>query len=124
MLCTLSVRFGHSFIFYRKLGTFCLHHEIGELGGYEGLVCLPDSLLHHSQGPDLSCFCTDQSKYNISPLNLMHVCTHMCWLCIGYPLAYLKYSNKYALTENVSAYACQNYLCKIVVLCISMSTCW
>jgi len=44
----------------------------------------------------------------------------------SYPLAYLKYLNKYALTTNVSAYvkyvntfACQNYLCKIVALCIS-----
>jgi hypothetical protein len=45
---------------------------------------------------------------------------------MSYPLAYLKYLNKYALTANVSAYvkyvntyACQNYLRKIVVLCIS-----
>ena len=36
-----------------------------------------------------------------------------------YPLAYLKYLNKYALTGNVSTYVkyvntfvCQNYLCK------------
>jgi len=44
----------------------------------------------------------------------------MYWLSFSI----FKYSNKYALTENVSAYPCQNYLCKIVVLCISMSTCW
>src|SRR5258707_14195852 len=42
-----------------KICTFCLHHEIGELRGYKGLVCPPDPLLHHSQSPDLSCFCTD-----------------------------------------------------------------
>jgi hypothetical protein len=48
--------------------------------------------------------------------------------CISYSSAYIKYLNKYALTTNVSAYvtyvntfACQNYLCKIVVLCISFS---
>jgi hypothetical protein len=40
-----------------------------------------------------------------------------------YPLAYLKYLNKYTWTTNVSTYvkyvntfACQNYLCKIVVI--------
>ena len=49
---------------------------------------------------------------------------------ISYPLAYLKYLNKYALTTNVSTYVkyvntlvCQNYLRKIVVLCISDSAC-
>src|SRR6266481_5472710 len=48
-------------------------------------------------------------------------------ICISYSLAYLKYLNKYVLTTNVSAYvkyvntfACQNYLCKIVVLYISI----
>jgi len=48
-------------------------------------------------------------------------------ICISYPLTYLKYLNKYALTTNVSAYvkyantfACQNYLRKIVVLHISI----
>jgi hypothetical protein len=42
-----------------------------------------------------------------------------------------KISNKYALATNVSAYvkyvntfACQNYLCKTVVLCISISGRW
>lgn len=41
------------------------------------------------------------------------------------------YLNKYTLPTNVSAYvkyvnafACQNYLCKIVVLCISVSGRW
>ena len=51
------------------------------------------------------------------------------WNCsISYPLAYLKYLNKYALTTNGSTYvkyvntfACQNYLHKIVVLHISVS---
>ena len=46
---------------------------------------------------------------------------------VSYSLAYLKYLNKYALTTNVSAYVntfvCQNYLCKIVLLCLSISTC-
>jgi len=48
--------------------------------------------------------------------------------CISYSLAYLKYLNKYALTTTIATYvkyvktfACQNYLCKIVVLCISIS---
>jgi len=61
MLCTSSVIFGHSFISignWVQICTFCLHHEIGELRGYKGLVCLPDLFLHHSQGPDSSCFCT------------------------------------------------------------------
>jgi len=47
-----------------------------------------------------------------------------------YPLAYLKYLNKYALTGNVSTYvkyvntfAGQNYLCRIIVLRISDSAC-
>ena len=62
MLCIASVRFGHSFIFignWVQICTFCLQHEIRGLRGYKGLVCLPDSLLHHIQGPDPSCFCTD-----------------------------------------------------------------
>ena len=49
-------------------------------------------------------------------------------ICISYPLAYLKYLNKYALTTNVSMYVkyvntfpCQNYLHKIVVLHIAVS---
>src|SRR5882762_10443486 len=56
-------------------------------------------------------------------------------LFISYSLAYLKYLNKYALTANVSIYhvayvkyvntfACQNYLHKIVVLCISVFGRW
>ena len=62
MLCIASVRFGHSFIFignWVQICTFCLQHEIGELRGYNGFVYPPDQLLHHSKGPDLSCFCTD-----------------------------------------------------------------
>jgi len=50
--------------------------------------------------------------------------------CISYSLAYLKYLNKYVLTTNVSTYvqyvntfACRNYLCKIVLLCIFVSAC-
>jgi hypothetical protein len=49
---------------------------------------------------------------------------------MSYPLTYLKYLNKYALPTDVSTYVkyantfeCQNYLCKIVTLCISDSTC-
>ena len=46
---------------------------------------------------------------------------------VSYSLAYLKYLNKYALTTNVSAYVntfvCQNYLCKIVLLCIFVPAC-
>src|ERR1700689_2579341 len=49
---------------------------------------------------------------------------------VSYPLAYLKYLNKYALTVNVSTYVtyantfvCQNYLRKIVVLYISNFAC-
>ena len=52
-------------------------------------------------------------------------------ICISYPLAYLKYLNKYALTANVSTFVkyvntfvCQNYSRKIVVLCISISGRW
>ena len=44
-------------------------------------------------------------------------------ICTHYPLAYLKYLNKYVLTADVSAcvkyantFVCQNYLCKIVLL--------
>ena len=54
------------------------------------------------------------------------------FLCLRCELSFtiFKYLNKYALTTNVSAYvkyantfACQNYLCKIVMLCISDSAC-
>ena len=55
-LVTLSFFFIGNWV---KICTFCLHHEIGELRGYKGLVCPPDPLLHHSQSPDISCFCTD-----------------------------------------------------------------
>jgi len=47
--------------FYRKLGPnmhFLPAPWNWELRGYKGLVCLPDLFLHHSQGPDSSCFCT------------------------------------------------------------------
>ena len=51
-------------------------------------------------------------------------------ICISYSLAYLKCLNKYALTTNVSTYvkyvntfACQNYLHKIVWLCIFIPAC-
>jgi hypothetical protein len=61
----------------------------------------------------------DRSGYN------MHT-----YICISYPLTYLKYLNKYALPANVSTYvkyantfACQNHLRKIVMLCISNSAC-
>jgi len=46
---------------------------------------------------------------------------------VSYSLAYLKYLNKYALTTKVSTYVntfvCQNYLCKIVLLCIFVPAC-
>ena len=49
------------------------------------------------------------------------------YIFVRYPLAYLKYLNKYVLTANVSTnvkyvntYACQYYLHKIVVLHISI----
>jgi hypothetical protein len=52
------------------------------------------------------------------------------YVSISYSSAYLKYLNKYVLTANLSAYvkyvntfACQNYLHKIVLLCIFMSAC-
>ena len=62
MLWTSNMRFGHSFIFignWVQIYTFCLQHDIRELRGYNGLVCPPDQLLHHSKGPDHNCFCTD-----------------------------------------------------------------
>ena len=64
------------------------------------------------------------SIYTVSIKSGLRKVTH-------YPLAYLEYLNKYALTANVSAYvkyvntyACQNYLRKIVVLRISVSGRW
>jgi len=61
MLCTLSVIFGHSFISIGNWSKYALSActmKLGSWGGIKGLVCLPDLFLHHSQGPDSSCFCT------------------------------------------------------------------
>jgi hypothetical protein len=74
--------------------------------------------------------CIDQSKN----CQMHHITWWLAWVFqIGVSLFLkiaIKYFNKYALTTNVSAYVkyvntfvCQNYLCKIVLLCIFVPTC-
>ena len=78
-------------------------------------------------GDQISQFLNLQSNWN----NTRQTIVDIKYTYVSYSLGYLKYLNKYALTTNIFAYVkyvntfvCQNYLHKIVVLCISISSRW
>src|ERR1700734_493649 len=78
-------------------------------------------------GDQISQFLNLQSNWN----NTRQTMVDIKYTYVSYSLGYLKYLNKYALTTNIFAYVkyvntfvCQNYLHKIVVLCISISGRW